>query len=687
MQDEILRRYAGMHDHEVVAVFSDDASGRDAEHRDDFMRLIEVVSSDVADFEAILVRDVSRWGRFENTDEAAYYDFLCFRHGVSVIYVEESFGPEHSPYASLMKSMKRVLAAEFSREKARIVTYGKRRTAERGFRSGAPPPYGMKRILVTPDGAYVQDMPKGMHKIVSAYKTKLAPARDATTAVVLKIFESFVDRRMRVTPIVMSLNRAEIPSPGGKRWTAAAVTYILTNPAYGGIGSLNVPGSSGATIRVEGAHEGIVPQKTFEAAEQRIADMQRPDRTTRSGLIREARAAYERWGHLPAALLCELSSVGHHRRTDDTPIAMALLEQVFAVEIAAAKRALCATLANGFAVDDHGSHLVLDRVVTVGFRIGWRRIDLLGGPVHFSFTGDEPHDYYLCLGCETVPEFQVVMRCLGIGPKIRTGGAVQTLRQINAHGHPSTYLMRIESDEWLVRRLGREIRTNRETARAKFLDAAVRTGDRLSFRKLSRDLNWPESTTARVYYELRQRGEALPDHYHTPTRPKRQKRAVRKLVAVCPRCGAKREVWPSVAKKMKGGLAALCKPCGTSDMIASTAARNRELRPERREKHEFLRELGLLVFRAMNAKPAEYRKPTLRPLKNRRLATLRWRSVRDNVKHQLTLDCTRDFLVRCKTSEKANNDGTLAEAILDRSTWIGGHLDAKKTRIWLRKLE
>ena len=96
---------------------------------------------------------------------------MCLRHGVEVIYVEEQFARDEGPYAALQKSMKRVMAADFSREKSRIVTHGKRRAAAQGFRSGAPPPYGMKRILVNPDGSFVQDLPPKAHKMMSCFKT------------------------------------------------------------------------------------------------------------------------------------------------------------------------------------------------------------------------------------------------------------------------------------------------------------------------------------------------------------------------------------------------------------------------------------------------------------------------------------------------------------------------------------
>lgn len=102
-QEERLRSHAAASGHEVVRVYSDSASGKRVEKRDAFQRLIEDVKRK-PDFEAILVRDVSRWSRAENTDEAGYYEFICRFHGVQVLYADETFGPEQSPYALLQKS-------------------------------------------------------------------------------------------------------------------------------------------------------------------------------------------------------------------------------------------------------------------------------------------------------------------------------------------------------------------------------------------------------------------------------------------------------------------------------------------------------------------------------------------------------------------------------------------------------
>ena len=150
-QQEILEKYAADQSHLIVRIYQDSASGRSVDGRDHFQELIDTVKRG-ADFEAVLVRDVSRWGRFENTDEAGFYEFLCRSHGVQVIYVEESFTSDGSAYADMMKSLKRAMAAEFSRERARMVQVSHVRCVENGFWPTGSCPFGLKRVLVDESG-------------------------------------------------------------------------------------------------------------------------------------------------------------------------------------------------------------------------------------------------------------------------------------------------------------------------------------------------------------------------------------------------------------------------------------------------------------------------------------------------------------------------------------------------------
>ena len=54
-------------------------SGLSLDGRDALKRLIDDVQYGRTDFTTILVYDVSRWGRFQDTDESAYYEYISKR--------------------------------------------------------------------------------------------------------------------------------------------------------------------------------------------------------------------------------------------------------------------------------------------------------------------------------------------------------------------------------------------------------------------------------------------------------------------------------------------------------------------------------------------------------------------------------------------------------------------------------
>ena len=86
----------------------------------------------------ILVYDVSRWGRFQDADESAYYEYLCKRAGIEVHYCAEQFENDGSPAATIIKSVKRAMAGEYSRELSAKVFKGQCRLIELGYPAGRP---------------------------------------------------------------------------------------------------------------------------------------------------------------------------------------------------------------------------------------------------------------------------------------------------------------------------------------------------------------------------------------------------------------------------------------------------------------------------------------------------------------------------------------------------------------------
>jgi len=77
-QSDAIRSYAERHDMEIVKTYSDAGkSGLKIEGRKALRQLIDDVEGGDAGFDVILVYDISRWGRFQDADESAYYANLC----------------------------------------------------------------------------------------------------------------------------------------------------------------------------------------------------------------------------------------------------------------------------------------------------------------------------------------------------------------------------------------------------------------------------------------------------------------------------------------------------------------------------------------------------------------------------------------------------------------------------------
>lgn len=75
-QADAIRQYAESRGFEIVRTYADEGkSGLRVDGRDALKRLIDDVQSGNADFATILVYDVSRWGRFQDADESAYYEY------------------------------------------------------------------------------------------------------------------------------------------------------------------------------------------------------------------------------------------------------------------------------------------------------------------------------------------------------------------------------------------------------------------------------------------------------------------------------------------------------------------------------------------------------------------------------------------------------------------------------------
>jgi DNA invertase Pin-like site-specific DNA recombinase len=156
------------------------------------IRLLDDVQSGRADFRHI-VYDVSRWGRFQDTDECAHYEYLCKKAGIKVAYCAEQFYNDGSLLSSIVKNLKRVMAAEFSRELSVKVHAAQLRQAALGFRQGGPLGYGIRRELIDENRSSKGYLTRGQQKNLKTDRVVLCLGPKHEIEVIERIFREYVE--------------------------------------------------------------------------------------------------------------------------------------------------------------------------------------------------------------------------------------------------------------------------------------------------------------------------------------------------------------------------------------------------------------------------------------------------------------------------------------------------------------
>lgn len=192
IQKHAIAKFAAENGFQIVRSYEDEGkSGVQLSNRPGLRELLRAVT-DEAPFTEVLVYDVSRWGRFQDADAAAYYEYHCRLHGVQVTYIAESFVNDRSPASVLIKSMRRVMAAEYSRDIAEKSRAGQERVICMGFHMGALPPLGYRRSSLSADGSRRVLLARGERKVALTDRVKWVLGPQAEVALVQRICAAYV---------------------------------------------------------------------------------------------------------------------------------------------------------------------------------------------------------------------------------------------------------------------------------------------------------------------------------------------------------------------------------------------------------------------------------------------------------------------------------------------------------------
>lgn len=281
-QRDGIQKYAAARGFEVVATYDDPGkSGLEIRNRPGLRRLLHDVVSDNCQFKAILVYDVSRWGRFQDTDESAHYEFICRRAGIAVHYCAEQFENDAKLPNAIMKTLKRTMAAEYSRELSIKITAAHRCMAAEGYHVGGVAGYGLRRMLIKANG-HQEILETGECKNLISDHVVLVPGPRDEVECVRTIFKLAAKQELSPRVIAEELNRRKIFYSDDTPWDYLRVYRVLHNERYignalWGMRDTRFHNPPQRRLRTEwvikpGAIPAIITTKDFTNAQKRAED-------------------------------------------------------------------------------------------------------------------------------------------------------------------------------------------------------------------------------------------------------------------------------------------------------------------------------------------------------------------------------------------------------------------------------
>lgn len=232
-------------------IFVDEGiSGRKAEKRPAFMRMIAKAKSKDKPFDVILVHKFDRFAR-SREDSVVYKSLLKKECGVRVISITESI--EDDKFSIILEAMLEAMAEYYSINLSGEVKKGMTEKHSRGEIQSAPP-----------FGYYVEN-------------NQFIPHPDEAP-IVKEIYAKFVGG-MGCYPISRWLNSMGVKTHRNNNFENRTVEYIIRNPVY--IGKLRWTPTGWTqrkydnpdTILVDGKHEALIDNDTWETAQQRIQQL------------------------------------------------------------------------------------------------------------------------------------------------------------------------------------------------------------------------------------------------------------------------------------------------------------------------------------------------------------------------------------------------------------------------------
>jgi DNA invertase Pin-like site-specific DNA recombinase len=243
-QQAMMRPYAEAHGYRIIREYQDEGiSGDKTDKRRGFLQMREDATR-LHDFEAILVWDQDRFGRFDSL-EAGYWIKPLRDAGIVLVTFKDGAIDWNDFTKRLVYTITQEGKHQFLRDISRNITRGMLANARAGRRNGAYVPYAYDRMLVDEEGQPRQRLRVG-EKVArpKSWSFTLVPSDEpGEVETVVWVFRTFLDTDTSLRAIANDLNSRGVPAPGrhhrrGDRerplWDTNAIKRLLTNPVYCG---------------------------------------------------------------------------------------------------------------------------------------------------------------------------------------------------------------------------------------------------------------------------------------------------------------------------------------------------------------------------------------------------------------------------------------------------------------------
>jgi len=253
-QIEKLKSYALLKEWDIHGIYADEGiSGKNIVDRPEINRLIDDINDGKVN--NVLVFKVDRITR--STKNLLELVELFEENNCAFNSLCESIDTETPSGRMFLKIIG--IFAEFERENiSERVRLGKERMVKEGY------------TLANYSVSYGYTKEKG---------EKIQKVEPSEARIVQEIFKMYVGQNMSMTGIAKALNQRKISTKrSGVAWDTSTVKLILTNPTYIGKVRHNILDEE-KYFEAEGHHEGIISEKLYYLAQERINNMPNYSRT------------------------------------------------------------------------------------------------------------------------------------------------------------------------------------------------------------------------------------------------------------------------------------------------------------------------------------------------------------------------------------------------------------------------